>query len=127
MSTAARAFEVAMVAVIAVAVLVGGASLLVQLTRAPLVSGICLGVLMVLVLAALRRDLVAVGLGARVRASRDVAFVAAIVAAICFVLAPARWSNGATVTALEFGFVLELLMRLAPAGTPQIPKEKTRM
>lgn len=118
MNSAARAFETAMVALIALALLAGGASLLRELGRQPLLSGIALGLLMVLQLSALRRDLATGGPAARVRASRDVAFLAATIAAICSVLSPSRWSSGATVAAIEFGLVLEILIRLAPAVAP---------
>ena len=49
------------------------------------------------------------------RATRDVAFLAAIAFALVEVLAPARWAIGACISAVLFAIVLELLARLAPA------------
>jgi len=73
-----------------------------------------LGLLAVVVLSAFRRSYLAGGPFARLRAARDGAFLAAIAAAIAFVVAPARWSLGATIVAVELGLAVELLSRCVP-------------
>jgi hypothetical protein len=116
-----RGVEILCLAVIAVAVLVGGRSVLVQISHyhAPAAAGLAL--IGVALSFGLRRELVAGGPMARLRASSAVAFAAAIVSAIAFVLWPARWSLGAAIAALEFGLILELFARFAP-GTPTQPE-----
>jgi hypothetical protein len=66
-------------------------------------------------LIALRRDRLTPGPQARLHATRDIAFLAAVVGAIAFVASPARWSLGTSIAAVEFGLALELLTRLAPS------------
>ncbi len=47
--------------------------------------------------------------------------IAATIAAIAFVYAPARWSIGAAVAGLEFALILELLVRIVPTSQPAAP------
>jgi hypothetical protein len=112
----ARTVEVASIAAIAVAVLVGGNALLVQIAQFHGLAISVLGVLALLVLYAFRQNFRAGGPLARIHATRDAAFLAAIAGAIAFVALPARWSLGATIVATEIGFAVELLARLAPAS-----------
>ena len=70
-----------------------------------------LGVMALVVVYAFRRNFLAGGPQARLHASRDAAFLAAIAAAIVFVAAPSRWSLGATIVAVELGLVVELFSR----------------
>ena len=63
---------------------------------------------------AVRRNYLAGGELARLRVSRDVAFLAAVAASIAFVLSPARWSLGAAVAGALFGIAIELLARFSP-------------
>jgi hypothetical protein len=111
-----RGAEVASLAAIALAILLGGNSLLNQIARSPF-HGIAIvllaGIGFALVLA-MRRSIAAGGELARLRASRDIAFIASLAAAIAFIALPARWSFGACIAALEFGLVLEIISRLAP-------------
>jgi len=109
-----RTVEAGFILIIALAVLVGGREVLVEISRFPVVALFALLVLGSLEALALRRDIAQAGTQARIRISRDVAFLAAIVAAAAFVFAPARWSIGSAVAAVEFGLVLELLGRVNP-------------
>jgi len=114
LSPTARAIEVGSLILMALLVLVGGRSLLVEIAKfqLPAILGLCaIGIAQTV---AVRRNFAAGGRLARVRVSRDVAFVAAIAAAIAFVVFPARWSLGAAVAATEFGLALELLARFSP-------------
>ena len=110
-----RTVEAAFIAVIAVAVLFGGRSVLVEIAR---FGGLAAGVLVALAFIqtlAMRRNFAAGGSLARVRITRDAAFIAATIAAIAFVYAPARWSIGAAIAGLEFALILELTARFAPS------------
>jgi len=112
----ARTVEAASILAIALAVLVGGNALLVQIAQFHGLTISVLGVLALLVLYAFRQNFRAGGSLARIHATRDAAFLAAIAGAIAFVALPARWSLGATIVAAEIGFAVELLARFAPAA-----------
>jgi hypothetical protein len=112
----ARTIEVASISVMALAILVGGNALLVQVARFHGLAVSVLGVLALLVLYAFRQNFRKGGPLARIHATRDAAFLASIAGAIAFVAMPARWSLGATIVALEIGCAVELLSRLAPAA-----------
>jgi hypothetical protein len=115
-----KGVEAACIIVIAIAVLVGGSSLLLEIGHFRAPASFALAFLAIVQLIAVRRNALAGGPHAQVRASRDVAFLAAIVAALIFVWSPARWSLGACIAGVEFGLVLELLARLVPeAGQPR--------
>ena len=107
-----RSIEIASLAVMALAVLVGGNSLLVTISQFHGIAISVLGVLGLVVLYAFRQTFREGGPLARIHAARDAAFLAA---AIAFVVIPARWSLGATVVAFEIGIVVEFLTRVAPA------------
>ncbi len=111
-----RGAEVLFLAVIALAILVGGGSLLQQIARSPfhVLVLVVLAVIGVSVVLNLRRGIASGGQLARLYASRDVAFLASIAGAIAFMLSPARWAFGACIAALEFGLILEIIARLAP-------------
>jgi len=111
-----RVVEAALVAIIALAVLLGGKNVLVEISHFPVVALFMLTALGLLEAFALRRNIAQGGQAARFRVTRDVAFIAAIVAAMAFVFAPARWSIGAAIAGLEFGLILELLVRLNPVA-----------
>lgn len=113
-----RTVEAIFVAVIALAVLFGGRSLLVEIARFGVPAAAVLGALAFAQTFAMRRNFLAGGPLARIRAARDVAFIAATIAAVAFVLAPARWSIGASVAALEIALVVELTARFAPSSPP---------
>jgi hypothetical protein len=112
----ARTVEAVSIVAIALAVLVGGNALLVEIAQFHALAISLLGVLALLVLYAFRQNFRAGGSLARIHATRDAAFLAAIAGAIAFVALPARWSLGATIVATEIGFAVELLARLAPAS-----------
>lgn len=97
------------------AVLAGGPALVVQIAQFHGLTISVLGVLAIFLVYAFRRNYRAGGPLVRIHATRDAAFLAAIAAAIAFVIVPARWSLGATVVALEVAIVVELLSRYAPA------------
>ena len=107
-----RKVEIGFIAVMALAVLVGGRALLVQVATFHAVAASALGAIAIFVIYAFRRNYLAGGPLARVHAARDTAFLAAIAGAIAFVIVPQRWSLGATVVALEIALVLELMVRL---------------
>ncbi len=110
----ARAVEIGSLVLIALGLLVGGRSLLVEIARFPLPALIGLALVAVLQVLAVRRNYLAGGELARLRVSRDVAFLAAVAASIAFVLSPARWSLGAAVAGALFGIAIELLARFSP-------------
>ncbi len=109
-----RALEVFFVIVIMLAVLVGGRSLLVNAAQFHGVTISVLGGIAIFLIYAFRRNFLAGGPGARLFATRDAAFLAAIASGIAFVLIPARWSLGSAIVALEIGLAVELLARFAP-------------
>jgi hypothetical protein len=115
-----RLIETAAVILIALVILVFGRQLLLNISQFHGVAAIVLGALGVLQLATIRTRYAEGGQLARIRATRDVIFVVAIGMAIAFVLSPQRWSLEATVTALEFGLVVELFARFTPAA-PSAP------
>jgi hypothetical protein len=112
---AARAVEIASIVVIGLAVLLAGWPLLENLARYRVPSVALLLVLAGAQAFALRRNAAAGGSASRIRATRDVAFVGAILVALAFVLSPHRWAIGASVSLVEFAIVLELLARFAPS------------
>jgi hypothetical protein len=114
LSPTARAVEIGSLIVIALAVLLGGRSLLVEIARFPIPAITGLGIVGLLQLLAVRRNYRAGGGPAPLRVARDVAFLAAILAALAFVAYPARWSIGAAVSAVLFGLAVELLARFSP-------------
>jgi acyl CoA:acetate/3-ketoacid CoA transferase beta subunit len=111
----AATLEAVFLGVMALAVIVGGRFLVVQIALFGGLSVSVLGALAIVLVYAFRRNYLAGGPLARVHATRDAAFLAAIAAAIAFVISPARWSLGATVVALEVAIVVELLSRFGPA------------
>lgn len=111
----ARMLELVFLVLIALAVLVGGQSLLVAIAKFHGLAISMLGVLAIVLVYAFRRTFLAGGPHARLQAARDGAFLAAIACGIAFVVVPAKWSLGATIFALEAGIVVEVLGRLAPA------------
>ncbi len=113
--------ETLSIAVMALALLVGGRALLVQIAGfhgATITVLLAIGVALVL---AFRRSFSAGGPLARLASARDAAFLAAIGAAIAFVVAPARWSLGATIVGIEIGLAVELLARLVPPAEQPAP------
>jgi len=115
----ARIVEIVSIVVIGLAVLFYGWLLIANLARFPIPAVVALVVVLVLQTGAIRRNLAEGGPAARIRSSRDVAFVAAIVLALIDVLWPVRWAVGACVAATEFAIVLELLARFTPDPAAQ--------
>ncbi len=113
-----RGAEVLFLAIIGGVMLFGGPALLAELARFRGPASLALGLVGIALLFEMRRSLALGGPTARLRVSRDVAFVTALLAAIAFVLFPARWSIGTSIAAFEFGIVLELFGRLVPAPPP---------
>ena len=116
-----RAVEAASIIVIALAVLVGGRNVLIEIAHFRVLALFVLTALGFLEMLVLRRDVDLGGGSARFRITRDAAFIAATIAAIAFVYAPARWSIGAAVAGLEFALILELLVRIVPNSQPAAP------
>jgi hypothetical protein len=98
-----------------VAFLIGGRAWISNIAQFHGIAISMLVIVGVVVIYAFRRNFLAGGPMARLTAARDTAFLAAIAAAIAFVASPARWSIGATVAAVEFGLLVELLTRIRPA------------
>jgi hypothetical protein len=117
----ARAVEAVFIFVIMTAVLLGGPSWIANIAQFHGLSVSVLGAIALFLIYAFRRTYLVGGAGARLAATRDAAFLAAIAAAIAFVLAPTRWALGASVVALEMGLAVELLARFAPS-TPSTGK-----
>lgn len=112
--TMSARIEMLSVILIAVAVLLGGRAFLADLAQQ---QGVVQSVLLFLLFAqgaALRRNFAQGGVQVRVRVTRDVAFIAAIILAFAVVTVPQRWSIGATIVAVELGLALEVLSRIAP-------------
>jgi hypothetical protein len=114
LSPTARAVETGSLVIITLVLLAGGRSLLAEMARFPAAAITGLAVVGLVQLLAVRRNYLAGGPQARLRVSRDIAFLAAIVAAIAFVAHPARWSLGAALSAVLFGLAIELLARFSP-------------
>ncbi len=110
------AVELASLAVIGLAMLLFGWVVLQNVARFTTLSAAVLGVVGVLQLVSVRRNLAAGGPSARIRATRDVAFVAAAFLGMAYVLTLQRWGIGACIAAFEFGILLELLARFVPAA-----------
>lgn len=104
-------------AIMALAILVGGQFLLLEIARFHGLAISVLGVLAIFVLYAFRRNFLAGGPQIRLAAARDGAFLAAIASAISFVAVEAKWSLGAAIVAIEVGLVVELLARFTDVRT----------
>jgi hypothetical protein len=109
-----RFVEAALLIVMMLAVLIGGGWYLVHLAQFHGVAIVGLGIIGVFVIYTFRRSFLAGGPLARLHATRDAAFLAAIASAIAFTASPARWSIGAAVVATEFALIVELMSRFAP-------------
>ena len=120
----ARYLEAAFIAVIMLAVLVGGRAWVVDVAQFHGLAVSLLGAIAIVLVYAFRRNYVTNAPGARLSATRDAAFLAAIAAAVAFTLSPARWSLGATVVALELGLLVELLGRFAPGRPAGVRKDR---
>jgi hypothetical protein len=113
----ARYLEIACLGLVMLAVLVGGQTWMLNVAHSPFhgIAIAILGTIAVILLYAFRRSFLAGGPLARVHATRDAAFLAAIGAAMAYVAAPAHWSLGAAIVAVEFGLIVELMSRFSPA------------
>ncbi len=109
-----RIVEGIFVAVIMLAVLVGGRYWLADIAQFHGVAVAALGIVALVVVYAFRRNFLRGGPLVRLSATRDAAFLAAIGCAIAFVVSPARWSYGATIVAIEFALIVELMARFVP-------------
>ena len=109
-----RYIEVAFLAIMALAVLVGGKSLLVQIAAFKGLSVSVLVIIGIFIIYAFRQNYRATKPGARIAATRDAAFLATIGVAIVFILSPAKWSLGAAVVGFEIGIIVEMIARFAP-------------
>lgn len=114
-----RNLEIVFIAVMVLAVFVGGRSLLVGLAAFHGVAISALGAIGIFLIYAFRRSFRAGGPLVRIHAARDTAFLAAIAGAIAFILVPQRWSLGAATVALEIGLVVELLARVVEPNSPK--------
>jgi hypothetical protein len=106
--------EIVSVALMAVAVLLGGRHLLTALAHQHAAAMCMIAFLLVIQLIALRRRYAEDGVTVCVRVTRDVAFLAAAVLVFMVVVSPQRWSIGAAIVAVELGCMLDLLGRLVP-------------
>jgi hypothetical protein len=111
-----RAVEAVFLAIIALVILFFGAGLLSTVAAFKGVAVSVLLVLAVLIVYAFRMNYRASRAGARLAATRDTAFLAAIIAAIAYITTHAHWALGATVVGTEVGVIVEFLTRLAPPG-----------
>jgi hypothetical protein len=113
-----RIVEGVFVAVIMLAVLVGGRYWLADIAQFHGVAIAALGIVALVVVYAFRRNFLRGGPLVRLSATRDAAFLAGIGSAIAFVASPARWSYGATIVAIEFALIVELMARFVPPPVP---------
>ncbi|MBV9102232.1 MAG: hypothetical protein JO060_01510 [Candidatus Eremiobacteraeota bacterium] len=104
--------ELASIVVIGVALLLFGWALLQNLRHFPIPAALLLLALAVFQIGSMRRNLSSDDAGSRVRATRDGAFLVAIVLALSELFAPRRWLIGACISSVEFGIVLEVLARV---------------
>ncbi len=116
-----RVVEAVFIAVIMLAVLIGGRSWLVDIMQFHGVAIAALGIVALVVIYAFRRSYLRGGPLVRLSATRDAAFLAGIGSAIAFVASPARWSLGATIVAIEFALIVELMARLVPPPVSVAP------
>lgn len=114
-SVSARILEIVFLAIMALAILLGGQFLLLSIAKFHGLAISVLGAIGIFLVYAFRRNFLAGGPQARLNAARDGAFLAAIAAAICFIAVEAKWSLGATIVAVEVAIIVELLGRIAPA------------
>jgi hypothetical protein len=121
-----RVVEAVFIALIMLAVLIGGRSWLVDIMQFHGVAIAALGIVALVVVYAFRRSYLRGGPLVRLSATRDAAFLAGIGSAIAFVASPARWSLGATIVAVEFALIVELMARFVPppAATPPVAGEE---
>ncbi len=121
-----RVIEAVFIALIMVAVLIGGRSWLVDIMQFHGVAIAALGIVALVVVYAFRRNYLRGGPLVRLNATRDAAFLAGIGSAIAFVASPARWSLGATIVAIEFALIVELMARFVPppVATPPVAGEE---
>ncbi len=121
-----RVIEPVFIALIMVAVLIGGRSWLVDIMQFHGVAIAALGIVALVVVYAFRRNYLRGGPLVRLSATRDAAFLAGIGSAIAFVASPARWSLGATIVAIEFALIVELMARFVPppVATPPVAGEE---
>lgn len=110
-----RTLEIVFLAIMALAILLGGQFLLLAIAKFHGLAISVLGVLAIFVIYAFRRNFLAGGPQARLSAARDGASLAAIAAAICFIVVEAKWSLGATIVSIEVAIVVEILARLTEA------------
>jgi hypothetical protein len=111
MAVSAR-IEMVSVALIAVAVLLGGRHFLIALAHQHVAAMCMIAFLLVMQFIALRRNYAEGGTTVYVRVTRDVAFIAAAFLVFMVVASPQRWSIGAAIVAVEFGCTLDLLGRI---------------
>jgi hypothetical protein len=107
----ARFLEAAVIVAIMIAFGLGGRAWVYDIAQYHGLAVSVLGTIAIVVVYAFRRNYLAGGPQVRLNATRDAAFLAAIAAAVAFVLVPARWSLGATIVAVELGLAVELLSR----------------
>jgi hypothetical protein len=112
----ARILEAGLLVLMILAVGIGGTAWLADIAKFHGIAIAVLGTLAIVVIYGFRRSYLAGGPLARLHATRDAAFLAAIAAAIAFVALPARWALGATVVGVEFALVVELFARFTPAA-----------
>ncbi len=110
----ARRLEAVFLAVMALAILVGGPSLVFAIAKFKSLAITILVVFAVFIVYAFRQNYRATRPGARLAATRDAAFLASIIAAVFYIQWPARWSIGATVVGLEIGILVEFLSKVVP-------------
>ena len=110
----ARTVELASIAVIGCCVLFFGWTLLQNLIHFRAMAGALLLLVGGFEIASIRRNLSELSPAGRIRATRDAAFLVAVVLALSELLIPQRWIAGACIAAAEFGIVLELLARVQP-------------
>lgn len=109
----ARIVELSSAIAIGIAILFGGRILLVNLSHIPHYALPVLAVLGLLQAAALWRNAQIDRPNRPIVATRDVAFIAAVLLSIAFVASPARWSIGAAVVAIELGILFEVFGQLS--------------
>ena len=112
-----RVIEVVSLVVIGACILLYGWIVLRNAAHFPLAASIALIVLAVVQVIALRRNRAAAGPAYSLRATRDVAFLAATFFAFLAVNGAPRWTIGSCIATFEFGLLFELLSRFGPAAS----------
>lgn len=108
-SRSTRYTEIGIMAAIALLVALGGRVLLANMQQYKLASAAVIAVVILAVLASVRRAYVGDPAQMRVGVTKNLAYLSAAGLALFAVLAPAKWVYGSTIAALEVALVFDMI------------------